>query len=115
MNTTMISLLAAAALVTGFATEATASPSNEGTTVSRKVAFPDLDISQPQGAKALLHRIRNAASYVCAGGATEPLQYTSRSYRKCVRDAQDRAVADVHNPMVTALHTGVTGTEVASK
>ena len=112
---TMISLLAAAALVTGFATPATASPSDDGATVSRKVSYPDLNISQPQDARVLLQRIRNAAKYVCAGGMSEPLQYTSRSYRKCVRDAHDRAVADVHSPMVTALHSGVSGTEVASK
>lgn len=115
MKTTIISLLATAALVTGFATEATASPSNDGATVSRKVAYPDLDLTQPQGARALLHRIRNAAAYVCANGATRPLEYSSRSYRKCVRDASDRAVADVHSSMVTALYTGASGTEVASK
>ena len=115
MKTSMISLLAAAALVSGFTvTEAVASPSNDEGVVSRKVAYPDLDISRPQGAKALLHRIRNAASIVCAGGLSQPLQNTSRSYRKCVADAANRAVADVNSPMVTALHSGSVGTEIAS-
>ena len=115
MKTSMISLLAAAALVSGFTvTEAVAGPSNDEGIYSRKVAYPDLDISRPQGAKALLYRIRSAASIVCSSGLSQPLRNTSRAYRECVRDASNRAVADVNSPMVTALHNGVVGTEVAS-
>jgi UrcA family protein len=115
MKTFTISLVAAA-LVTGFATQAVAGPSQDETTVSKKVSFPELDLSKPQGAKTLLLRIHNAAAYVCASGReVGPVQSISPSYRRCVRDASTRAVAQVNNPMVTALYGGAVGTEIAAK
>lgn len=115
MKTTVIGLFAATAICTGYATHAAAEvPSPE--TYSQKVSYADLNLNSPQGAGALLHRIRRAAAIVCSAGDPSPMQqWTTRGYRTCVREATDRAVADAHSPMVTALYSGAGKIEIAGK
>jgi UrcA family protein len=110
-NVTATSLLAATVLLTGIATQASAAPDPE--VKSARVSYAGLNLSNESDARILLQRIRRAAAQVCSGGSESVLQSTSRNYRSCVRYATGNAVSDLHSPMVTALYTGKTGTEVA--
>jgi len=116
MKTTVISLFAATAIAAGYATHAAADVQTSPDTQARKVGYSDLNLSTAQGAGALLHRIRRAAALVCSAGDPSPMQqWTSRGYRKCVRQASDRAVADVHSPMVTAIYSAGREIKIAGK
>jgi len=73
---------------------------------SIKVPFGDLNTSTPAGAKALLHRIHNAAMEAC--GSDDGISAEARRYEflPCVNRATTDAVSKVGNPMVTALYQG---------
>ena len=71
-------------------------------TRSQMVSYADLDLGHEAGARALLTRITGAAKLVCS---PEPRELKdAKPYRACTRQAVDRAVADVNNPAVSALH-----------
>jgi len=72
-------------------------------TRSQTVKFADLDLSKAEGQKALLARIRGAAGEVCAPKPEPNDTKGSTSYKKCVGDAVNQAVAKVGNPGLTAL------------
>jgi len=67
------------------------------------VKYDPVDAATPAGAQALYKRIKAAASKVCA-------PYESRElprqvvWQKCYATAVTRAVAAVHQPVLTALH-----------
>jgi UrcA family protein len=72
--------------------------------MSRSVSYADLNLDNEAGARAMLRRIRHAARDVCddTWGRTSLRQ---RSYvRACVREAMERAVAELDRPVVTALY-----------
>jgi UrcA family protein len=86
------------------------------TDYSQQVKVADLNLASEAGARTLLQRIRHAATGVCASAQDDPrFQWTNPSYRRCVREASDRAVASLNSPMVTAIYGGQTVTKVASK
>ena len=70
---------------------------------SKTVKFSDLDLSKPEGQKALLTRIHGAAGEVCAPKPETKDVNGSAGYKKCVGDAVSGAVAKVGNPGLTAL------------
>jgi UrcA family protein len=75
-------------------------------TQSKTVSYADLDLSQAAGAQTLLARIHGAAKWVCGPAeGHEDLQDVT-SYRTCIKLAEDRAVADVNRPTVTAMYKG---------
>ena len=80
---------------------------------SKTVRYSDLDISNPEGAKALYHRIRAAARDVCElSTAGDPVLRTA--VQACVDTAIDNAVRKVDAPALTSLRFGG-GIRLASK
>jgi UrcA family protein len=74
-------------------------------TVATSVA--GLDLSTPDGAKALLNRLHHAAIIACGDQPDrwEGLE-AMQAYKNCLRTSMDGAVAQVHAPLVTALYRG---------
>ena len=72
---------------------------------SKTVRYSDLDISNPEGAKALFHRIRAAARDVCdlSIGRDAVLRAAEKA---CVDTAIDNAVRKVDSPELTSLRFG---------
>ncbi len=68
---------------------------------TERVSFTDLNLDHPSGARALLMRIRGAAQRVC--GPDEGL-HSGGGYKACIRDAVNRAVNEVGNPLVSSLN-----------
>jgi UrcA family protein len=70
--------------------------------VSTKVFLGDLDLSTNTGGQEAMSRIHRAARNVCNPG-TDLKEFDSRrQYDECVSQAEERAVASLDMPMVTA-------------
>jgi UrcA family protein len=65
---------------------------------SIKVRYDDLNLSVPSGVKTLELRIHQAAVQVCGPYEGPMLLERAEVYRECVRDAFDRAFAQIHWP-----------------
>ena len=70
-------------------------------TKTEKVSYADLDLSRPEGAKALYRRIQGAARSVCGGEPALDLGQR-RIWQDCYNNAVADAVAKVNNPLLTA-------------
>ena len=66
------------------------------------VSYRDLDISHPQGAAVLLHRLEAAATKACGGRPDVRVLEEVATFDKCRSAALDRAVAQIDAPMLTA-------------
>jgi UrcA family protein len=110
-KTTLAGLVLVAALASG---PAFASPHDDGFN-STRVSYGDLDLSQSRDAQKLVERIRHAAWKVCETTGGGALDWQSNSFRKCVRTASAKAVAELNNTMVTAVYEGRSPVEVAAK
>jgi UrcA family protein len=73
------------------------------------VHFSDLDLSRGEGAATLYGRINSAARLVCAPLDAGRLSGSSR-FRACVKTAIQRAVSDVHQPLLTQYCEAALGT-----
>ena len=76
---------------------------------SVSVSYAELDVSSPAGAEVLYDRLHQAAQEVCGVNErpTSPFYTAGAADRKaCYRDALDRAVAQVDEPLVTEQHSG---------
>lgn len=97
-----------AALVTLALAGADSSASAQGyqspRTMSERVTFRDLDINQEPGARAVLSRIRLAARHVCSD--PDDALDGRTAYYKCFKATVDHALADLNNPVVTAMANG---------
>jgi UrcA family protein len=111
-KTTLTGLALVAALASG---PAFANTHDEAGPSSARVSYGDLDLSQGRDAQKLLERIHHAAWKVCSISGDSALDWASSSYRKCVRTASAKAVADLNNPMVTAAYQSRAPIEVAAK
>jgi UrcA family protein len=74
------------------------------TVVSTKVAYGDLDISRPEGARTLLSRIEHAGRKVCGPSPAIYDLHGASDYRRCRTEAVDKAVTDMRSPILTAMH-----------
>jgi UrcA family protein len=93
----------------GYSQSASANSSHNSDEVySAKVRISDLDLSTDQGAQELLARIHRAARDVCIRSyeVWSPYINLQSGYARCVKDASNRAVAQVNSPMVTAAYAG---------
>ena len=99
IRTTRNSLVAASifALLSGVSTLSHANLPAEGFETSR-VNYSDLDLSKQEGQETLYERLRRAADDVCDE------EYSRLDERSCRKTALDRAVKEVGNSSVTALH-----------
>lgn len=117
MNTTTkqtaraLACLGVAGIITlGLFSPAMARP-NEATT-SITVRFGDLDLAKPAGIEELYKRIRKAADKACGGYPSGQVIWQKQNYRQCREMAVARAVQDVDNGQLTALHAGSKGKAV---
>jgi len=70
------------------------------------VSFRDLDLSTPDGARALYRRLQAAAKQVCGGDTGRDLIEHTNWRGVCYRTAIANAVGKVNSPQLTAVHTG---------
>src|SRR5262245_1223633 len=81
------------------------------------ITYSDLNLSSPAGAETMLWRIRRAAELVC-GDPLGPTRFpitNARRHRQCMVKTMDVAVKSLDAPLVTARHTGVSPTQLASQ
>ncbi|HEY3888965.1 MAG TPA: UrcA family protein [Caulobacteraceae bacterium] len=99
--------LAIAAAQAAAASEASRVQTSDSGVISVATPISDLNLSTPEGAKALLARLRHAASIACGDRPDrwEGLQ-AIQTYKVCLRKSMDDAVDQVHAPLVTALYRG---------
>lgn len=71
-------------------------------TVSVRVKAGDLDLSTKEGARELLRRIRGAAVAACFSPADQLYQHYGMN--PCVKEATDRAVFRLNQPVVSAMN-----------
>jgi UrcA family protein len=104
-----ITTLAAAALALAALTQP-ASAGGGFVQSSVTVSYADLNLSSPEGAKALYKRIKQAATTACgpkpAGIVLQRFASAQWEYKSCIRGAVDNAVASLNNPLVSAYHNG---------
>jgi UrcA family protein len=85
-----------------------ATPADEPTvTESEIVKYSVPESATPKGARALYRKLQAAASSVCS--ASVPATNIAFVDRACAADALNKAVADVGNPLVIALHLQIQG------
>ncbi|MFZ1992061.1 MAG: UrcA family protein [Alphaproteobacteria bacterium] len=80
-----------------------ASESTNSTGPSVKINYSDLDVSTQAGAKVLLSRIRNVADRLCGYYPENDLGRRA-DHMACVRATVNEAVAEVDNPVLTAVN-----------
>ena len=67
------------------------------------VRYSDLDLSQPQGARALYYRIQRAARMACGGIDVEDLPHRAQ-FHVCVDQAVANAVTNIDSQRLTEIH-----------
>lgn len=102
MSMKFISTALTAVLALGFAGAHAASAHDTGT-LSVKMKYADLDLTSETGARVALQRIDRAAKTVC-GDLSDDTFDRFYLWGPCVAHATNRAVAQLGNPMVTALN-----------
>lgn len=102
MTNSILTTAIAAVLATS-AGSAFASNAADSKTVNTIVRYSDLNLTNPEGAKAMLKRIKHAARQVCEPAPEDALEYPD--WRNCVAKATDGAVSRLNAPMVTAAYT----------
>ncbi len=72
---------------------------------SVKVSYADLNLNRSEGQQTLYQRLRGAADEIC-GEVQSKSAREVRQKRDCFNDALDKAVQEVGNPGLIALHQG---------
>jgi UrcA family protein len=86
----------------GIAPALASNPANGPRTMT--VTYRDLNLSTVAGATTLYQRIKGAARWVCGD---EGRRFDEqRQWKSCYRGAIAGAVATVHIPLLTAVHSG---------
>ena len=109
MTKSVISIVLAVATLTTGVGSAVASRAAQQT-VSTTVRYSDLNLANPEGARAMLTRIRRAARQVCEPQPETAFEYLD--WRNCVAKATDGAVSRLDAPMVTAAYSGKSANSV---
>jgi UrcA family protein len=74
------------------------------------VAYNDLDLKSPTGARTLLERLKQASYRACGGDPKLHTAYRTRPgktikvYEECRADATKRAVDQINVPLVARMH-----------
>lgn len=71
---------------------------------SLTVRFADLDLSQPDAARILYHRLQIAARRVCKASVTYHYLETGPAREECYRMTLDDAVARANLQLLSSLH-----------
>lgn len=88
-----------------------AAPAVEDDVPMKQVKYADLNLSRPADVAVLYGRIEGAASLVCETYSSRDLARNLR-YRHCLTGAVDRAVAEVHAPLLTQRHAALTKRQI---
>lgn len=75
----------------------------EGESQHLEVPYGDLNLSNAQGAKAMMQRITFAATRICGGTPDMREIKVYGMFKTCVREAKEEAVHELNMPLVTAL------------
>jgi UrcA family protein len=84
---------------------AVAAVANAESAPAVRVSYADLNLSTPQGSRALYARIESAANEVCRAEDIRDLQAMA-ARRSCRADAIEQAVRAVGSPTLAALYAG---------
>lgn len=104
-NLLKLSLLAGAAVLS---TGALATSADDPTITETEIVRYSLpDAATPKGAKVLYRKLQAAAARVCS--ERKPATRIPVVDQACAADALSKAVADVRNPLVLALHLEMKG------
>lgn len=77
----------------------------------KQVNYADLNLTRPGDVALLYRRIEGAAALVCEVYSSRDLARNLR-FRHCLAGAIDRAVADVHAPLLTQRHAALTKRQI---
>jgi len=78
---------------------------------AKHINFADLNLNRATDVALLYQRIEGAATLVCDLYSSRDLARNLR-FRHCMADAIDRAVADVHAPLLTQRHAALTKRQI---
>ena len=78
---------------------------------ARDVKYADLNLQRPADAALLYRRIGSAAALVCENYSTRDLAGNLR-FRKCVSNAVQKAIADVHAPLLTERYANLADPQI---
>lgn len=81
--------------------------------LTRTVDFSDLNLQRPRDVSLLYRRISNAAAVVCKPLAGRDMP-RALHYRKCVNEAIEHAIADVHEPLLSEHYATLSGERILS-
>lgn len=98
----IITTLTGLALVASLCAGALPAHASDFEQISTKVFLGDLDLSTNAGAQTAMSRIHRAARNVCGWDPDVRDFDLRRQYDQCVGQAEDRAVASLDMPLVTA-------------
>jgi UrcA family protein len=68
------------------------------------VSYADLDLSRDASAQIFISRIHAAADWVCGGKPDQRDMGEWGAYQACVKQAMDKAVASINEPVVAHLY-----------
>jgi UrcA family protein len=88
-----------------------AAPSSADEVPARHINYADLNLAHAADAALLYRRIEAAASLVCEVYSSRDLARNLR-FRHCMANAIDRAVTDVHAPLLTQRHAALTKRQI---
>jgi UrcA family protein len=100
-------LLATVTLATGLTVNHASAASAYEEPRNVVVRFSDLNLSQPQDAATLYHRIQRAAREACENDAAGSLARLQQ-FHECVDQAVTNAVAKVSSQQLTVIHEAQT-------
>jgi len=92
-------------------THCLASPAVSDDLPAKHINFADLNLNRATDVALLYQRIEGAATLVCDLYSSRDLARNLR-FRHCMADAIDRAVADVHAPLLTQRHAALTKRQI---
>jgi len=83
--------------------------------VSVQVAYGDLDLSSPAGARTMINRLRSATRKIC-GDEPAPMQIAMiLRHKSCFSTTMTQAVASLDHPVVSAAYAGHAGAQTAAR
>lgn len=103
---TLRAMILAALACAVSATAAPAFAQSDNHEPSITVQLSDINVNSPKGAKVALHRITNAADYLCNSQPTAAFERGEGvAYDLCMKETIKNAAANVNSPTLTALLT----------
>lgn len=114
MSCKLVSLFAASfAIAAAFAMPAVADTDPATKTISVRVVYADLDLSNPAGVQTLASRLSAALDTACGGPAERVSLRKQRAIKLCRAEALEKAVTTINSPLLTAFYRDARGAQIA--